>query len=134
MAARFHIRPVRPDDAHAWVRLRTALWPDGSADHPGEIAAFFAGTAPEPLAAYLAECDGQPVAILELSIHTDLLMRPAERVGYIEGLYIVPEFRGHALARQLLRTAQGWARGHRCAAVASDRAGRIIRDPHYRPE
>jgi aminoglycoside 6'-N-acetyltransferase I len=133
MATRFHIRPVLPDDADAWVRLRTALWPDGAADHPGEIAAFFAGTAPEPLAAYVAECHGQAVAILELSIRTDLLVRPRERVGYVEELYIVPEFRRCALARQLLRTAEGWAREQRCAAVASDRAGRIILAPHYRP-
>src|SRR3974390_2878757 len=49
MAAAFHIRPVLPEDADAWVRLRTALWPHGAADHPGEIAAFFAGTAAEPL-------------------------------------------------------------------------------------
>ena len=126
------IRSVVPADIETWVRLRTAHWPDGAEDHPAEIAAFFAGTAAEPTTVFLAECDGQAVALMELSIRSDLPMMPKVNVGYVEGFYIVPEFRGVGLARQLLRFAQDWARQQGCAAFASDRAGRIIVDTHYR--
>jgi len=127
------IRPIRPGDADAWLRLRTAMWPDGVSDHPHEIAAFFAHTIAEPMAVFVAETSGQCVAILELAIRTDLPELPNQEVGYIEGLYIIPEFRGQHLAKLLLRTAQSWARQQHCTAFASDRAGRIILDPHYRP-
>jgi aminoglycoside 6'-N-acetyltransferase I len=125
------IRLVTPADAATWQRLRTAHWPDGAADHGPEIAAFFAGTAAEPQAVFLAENDGQAVAVMELSIRTDLPPLLNVKVGYVEGFYIVPEFRGRGLARQLLRFAQDWARQQHCPAFASDRAGRLIVDPHY---
>jgi aminoglycoside 6'-N-acetyltransferase I len=115
----FHIRPVTPADAATWERLRTAHWPDGAADHAPEIAVFF------------AEHGGQAVAVMELSIRTDLPPLRNVKVGYVEGFYIVPEFRGHGLARQLLRFAQQWARQQHCTGFASDRAGRLILDPHY---
>ena len=144
----FHIRPVTPADAATWLRLRTAHWPDGAADHGPEIAAFFAGTARDPQAVFLAEYAETPtksgrhsersaeslfvVALMELSIRIDLAPLPNVKVGYVEGFYIVPEFRGRGLARQLLRFAQDWARQQHCPGFASDRSGRIIFDPHYR--
>ena len=115
-----------------WRRLRTAHWPDGAEDHAGEIAAFFAGTLAEPQAVFLAEWKGEAVAVMELSIRKDLPSL-GRKVGYVEGFYIVPGFRGRGLARQLLRAAQEWSREQGCAAFASDRAGRVMVDPKYRP-
>jgi aminoglycoside 6'-N-acetyltransferase I len=54
-----------------------------------------------------------------------------KKAGYVEGLYIRPEFRGHGLARRFLIAARNWARERGCDAFASDRAGRIIVDPHF---
>ena len=47
--------------------------------------------------------------------------------GYVEGLYIKPEARGHELVRRLLEIS----REHNCVAFASDRAGRIVIDPSF---
>jgi hypothetical protein len=67
------IREVRPSDAAAWAKLRTALWPAGAADHPREIAQFFAGLIDEPKGAFIVESPaGKPIAILELSIREDV--------------------------------------------------------------
>ena len=132
MPLRVQIRSVVPEDAETWRRLRTAHWPDGAAEHGTEIAAFFAGTLAEPQAVFLGECEGQAIAVMELSIRRDLPMLPNVKVGYVEGFYIMPEFRGRGLARQLLRFAQRWARGERCVAFASDRAGQVIFDSRYR--
>lgn len=125
------IRHVTSADAATWERLRTAHWPDGAADHAPEIAAFFAGTAAEPQAVFLAEHHGKAVAVMELAIRFDLPGVPNIKVGYVEGFYIIPDFRGSGLARQLLRFAQDWARQQQCPVFASDRAGRLIIDPHY---
>ena len=125
------IRPVTHADFDAWLRLRTAHWPNGAADHGPEIAAFFAGMASEPQAVFLAECNGRAIAVMELSIRKDLPMLPNVDVGYVEGFYIEPEFRGRGITRRLLRFAQDWSRKQHCAAFASDRDGRIILDPRY---
>lgn len=153
MPSLIHIRPAVAADAETWLRLRCTLWPDGADDHAPEIAAFFAMAAaspeetancaaamrngPDPAAVFLAECDGQAVALLELSFRFDLAPLPNQKVAYIEGLYIVPQFRGQALARLLLRRTQAWAREHHCQAIASDREKRpkrIVIAPGWRLE
>jgi aminoglycoside 6'-N-acetyltransferase I len=127
------IRPVALRDAEAWTKLRCALWPDGIEDHVAEIAAFFAGTLAEPVAVLAAIAkDGSMYGFAELSIRTDLPMLKDQRVGYVEGLYVVPEARSRGLARALLVASRDWARQQRCTAFASDRADRVVVDHRYR--
>jgi aminoglycoside 6'-N-acetyltransferase I len=129
------IRPINLADARAWLRMRCELWPDGSADHPAEIESFFAGTLMEPLQVLVAETGaGCFVGFAELSIRTDLPALEGERVGYVEGLYVVPEARSRGSARALLRMSRAWALQQQCKHFASDRAGRIIVDHQYRLE
>src|SRR5271170_1990901 len=129
----FSIRPVNPADAFVWEQLRCALWPDGRADHATEIASFFAGTLDEPAAVLIAENDSHTaIALLELSIRTDIPGLEGQRTGYVEGLYIVPEARGGNIAGQLLQESRVWARKSDCTIVATDRAERIIVDRRYR--
>ncbi|HEX4932134.1 MAG TPA: hypothetical protein VFV33_03085, partial [Gemmatimonadaceae bacterium] len=60
-AARVAVRPVARTDADAWCTLRTALWPEGSADeHALEIARFF-WSADDPVACLVAESAGQVI-------------------------------------------------------------------------
>jgi len=125
------VRPIRAEDSADWLRLRCAHWPDGADDHPGEIAAFFAGSIEEPAAVFVAERDGRCVGVKELSIRSDLPGIAGQKTAYVEGLYVLPEFRGGNVVRLLLRTAQDWARENRCVAFASDRAGRIVVDRKY---
>jgi len=127
----FAIRAARREDAETWRSLRNAHWPSGAEDHEREIAAFFAGTAAEPQAVFLAERKGEVVAVMELSIRIDLASLVGVKVGYVEGFYIVPRCRGKGLARLLLRAAQEWSRKQGCTAFASDRAGRVIVDPNF---
>lgn len=130
--AQMQIRPIRPKDGEDWLRLRCDLWPEGAEDHSGEIAAFFAGPATDPLAVFVAESGGRCIAIMELAIRENLPDHAGEKVGYVEGLYVVPEFRERNVAKHLLRAAQAWAREQQCVAFASDRAERLILDLRYR--
>ena len=125
------LRPVELSDASAWEAMRRALWPEGAEDHAREILAFFAGTQDEPQAVLVLQEGSSLVAFSELSIRDNLHELAGKRVGYLEGLYVVPSFRGRGVARKLLSAAREWARQNHCEACASDRAERIIVDPHF---
>ena len=75
--------------------------------------------------------DGRLIGVAELSIRTDLPSRLGQRVGYVEGLFVVPEARGQGIARALLQASREWARQQGCTGFASDRAGRTVIDRTY---
>ena len=125
------IRAVELVDGPAWEAMRRDLWPEGAEDHSREIAAFFAGTLVEPEAVLVVEEGSWLIAFAELSTRDDIKELAGKKVGYVEGLYVVPAFRHRGVARKLLSAARLWARQNRCEALASDRAERIIVDPHF---
>ncbi len=116
------VRAVHPADAAAWLELRRALWPEGSvAEHREEIAQFFAGEAPEPLAVLLAlDGAGCPVGFAELSIRANAEGCRSDRVAYLEGWFVVPEARRHGVGRALVAAAEEWGRSQGCREFASD--------------
>jgi ribosomal protein S18 acetylase RimI-like enzyme len=71
-----------------------------------EIESFFAGNLEEAQEVLVAEEQGTLVAFAELSIRMALPVATGRRVGYVEGLYVLPTFRNSGLARQLLRAAR----------------------------
>ena len=115
-------RAINPADAQAWLRLRCALWPEGSeAEHREEIVRFFAGEALEPLAVLLAEDGaGCPVGFAELSIRAHAEGCGSDHVAYLEGWYVVPEARRHGVGRALIAAAEQWGRSQGCRELASD--------------
>ena len=83
-----------------------------------KIADFFAGMRAEPEAVLVAEgADGHLVAIAEPSIRTNLPSRLGQPVGYVEGLFVVPEARGPGIARALLQASREWARQQRLHGI-----------------
>jgi aminoglycoside 6'-N-acetyltransferase I len=101
-------------------------------DHQPEIASFFAGTLAEPTAVLMAENNaGMIVGFAELAIRDDVAGLEGKRVGYVEGLYVRPEFRRQGVATKLLRVSRSWARDEKCDGFASDRAGRIVIDRSF---
>jgi aminoglycoside 6'-N-acetyltransferase I len=128
----FTIRRITAGDADNWTRLRCELWPDGQQDHAPEIASFFAGALPDVAEVLAAETsEGEMIAFAELSIRTDLPSLVGRKIGYVEGLYVIPEARGSGVTWALLLASRQWARQQRCEGLASDRADRVIIDKRY---
>jgi aminoglycoside 6'-N-acetyltransferase I len=116
------VRPVQAGDSAAWLRLRRALWPEGSeSEHAHEIAAFFGGQVSDPLAALVAADAAHGVlGFVELSIRRYAEGCATDRVAYLEGWYVVPELRREGIGTALVRAAETWARAQGCTEFASD--------------
>lgn len=116
------VRPATSADAGAWLRMRCALWPEGSeSEHRVEIDQFFAGQLREPLATLVAlNSSGDAVGFAELSIRSYAEHCVTDHVAYLEGWYVVPEVRRQGVGTALVRAAEEWARSQGCTEFASD--------------
>jgi len=116
------VRPVTPADAGAWLRMRCALWPEGSeTEHRDEIERFFAGQLRDPLATLAAlNAAGDPVGFAELSIRSYAEDCVTDRVAYLEGWYVATDARRQGIGGALVRAAEEWARAQGCTEFASD--------------
>lgn len=116
------IRPVSKSDVNSWLKLRCALWPEGSeSEHRGEIDQFLAGQAREPQAVLLAlDESGREVGFAELSIRPCAEGCSTNRVAYLEGWYVIPEVRSQGIGRALVEAAETWGRDQGCVEFASD--------------
>jgi len=115
------VRPVTPADTRDWLRMRDALWPDGSGSHAGEIARFFAGELHEPLAVLLAiDEDDRAIGFVELNIRSYAEDCDTNRVAYLEGWYVEAGARRHGVGRALVAAAEEWGRAQGCTEFGSD--------------
>jgi len=116
------IRHVTKNDSAAWLELRRALWPEFGGDSlTGEVAQFFTGELKNLLAVLVAEDDaGQVVGFAELNIRPYAEGCSTDRVGFLEGWFVVPEARRRGIGRALVAAAEEWARSQGCTEFASD--------------
>ena len=116
------IRQAERRDLAAWLGMRQALWPDGpEGKHRSEIERNFAGRSREPLAVLVAEqaVDGV-LGFAELSIRSRAEDCTTDRVGYLEGWYVIPQARRRGVGRALVVAAEQWARDQGCLEFGSD--------------
>ena len=115
------IRAATLADSAAWLRLRCALWPEGSAKvHAAEIAAYFAGEARLPLTVLLAFEGDAAMGFAELSIRSVVDGCETDRVAYLEGWYVDPAARRRGVGRALVAAAEDWGRAQGCTEFGSD--------------
>ena len=116
-----NVRHASKCDGESWLRLRCELWPGSTSDeHHREVDAFLSGNAREPQAVLVAERDGQIVGFAELSIRSYAEGCSSNRVAFLEGWYVAPEFRRLGIGRALVTASEGWALGQHCVEFASD--------------
>lgn len=122
MSPRPEIRPARPDDADAWLRMRRALWPEyGTSYHDTEVEKYFAGQLRMPLEVLVAlDEHGSAIGFAELSIRPYAEGCETDHVAFLEGWYVDARARRHGVGRALVEAAEHWARAQGCTEFASD--------------
>jgi len=121
------IRAVCEADKAEWLRLRTALWPDGSEDHAAEITAFLGcdsftwSQSFLTLAVFVAtRPSGRLCGFVEASIRPHVDGCETKPVGYVEGWFVDSDVRRQGIGRCLVEAAERWAMDRGCKEMASD--------------
>lgn len=113
-----HIRAATEADKPAWGALRRALWPGDNAIE-AEMGEQLAE--PNTYAAFVAELPGgRLVGFAEAALRDDAPGCTTWPVGFLEGWYVEPAFRGRGIGRALAGAAEAWARSRGCSEMASD--------------
>ena len=70
---------------------------------------------------FLARESGAAVGFAQCQLRRDYVEgTESSPVGYLEGIYVDPSFRGRGIARALLAAAENWVREQGCKEFASD--------------
>lgn len=114
----WNIRQGTTGDAAQWAPLRQALWPD-------EDAALLAAEIEDMLAsgavAFLAFNQGVAIAFAEAALRHDYVNgTESSPVGFLEGWYVAPHWRGKGVGRALLAAVEKWVGDQGCREFASD--------------
>lgn len=115
------MKPVRitSPGAPGWLALRMALWPAGQEEHLADMEAFVRD--PRQAAFALYDEAGAAVGLVETSVRHDYVNgTESSPVGYLEGIYVVPDCRRRGYARVLVECAMQWAALQGCTEFASD--------------
>jgi aminoglycoside 6'-N-acetyltransferase I len=116
----FAIRLAAAGDRAEWLRLRSALWPHGAAEHADEIDAYLAAPGAAE-AAFVAERPGGGLAgLLELRLRDFAEGCTSSPVAYVEGWWVDPDARRSGVGAELMRAAEAWARAAGLTELASD--------------
>jgi aminoglycoside 6'-N-acetyltransferase I len=119
------IRQAKPGDWRQLAAMRALLWPDASEqEHLAELEAGQSrlGQPQFPVVTLVSEDEcGALTGYLEVGLrsHADGC-DTRQPVGFVEGWFVREEHRGQGVGRELMHTAEQWARAQGCLEMASD--------------
>lgn len=115
----YDIRRASAADKPEWVRMRQMLWPGAPLDIlEYDLDEILADPRQEVFIA--SRADGKLVAFIEASLREYAEGCETSPVGYIEAWYVDETIRGQKLGREIMSTAENWARKKGCTEMASD--------------
>ena len=113
------IRKAEEKDLGAAAALAALLWPEHEPEKllPEYRALLGSGEG----ALFLASAGGKDLGFAQVQLRHDYVEgTESSPVGYLEGVYVLPEARGRGVARALLEACESWAAQQGCREFASD--------------
>lgn len=113
------IRKSQTKDLPVLAKLACLLWPDHT---ESEMQADMADLLAKPDAAFfLAYAEGRAVGFAQCQLRYDYVEgTESSPVGYLEGIYVMEDYRKQGFARALLGACEAWAKEKGCDEFASD--------------
>lgn len=115
------IKPCTSPDDPDWLTLRHTLWPElDLAGHHEELKDLC--SQPQRFGQFLAFSDqNEAQGFVEIAIRTDYVNGTnTSPVAFLEGIFVLPQFRTQGIARALIKQAEAWALEKGCTELASD--------------
>jgi len=113
------IEEISESNLRELTQLMLELWPECVYDEEYQNCRRIMTKSDETC--YLIKSDKQYAAFIQLSLRHDYVEgTETSPVGYIEGIYVKPEFRKSGLAGQLVQQGEKWVREKGCRQYASD--------------
>ena len=101
-----------------WRRMRDALYTGLTPEFHDEEMRLIVGASDR--VCFLAWQHGQPVGFMELSLRNIVEGCLGSPVGYLEGIYVEPQYRRKGHSRTMVDFAAEWFRQRGCTEMASD--------------
>jgi aminoglycoside 6'-N-acetyltransferase I len=115
------IMPVTEPLLADWLQLRILLWPDHEDAHLLEMRQLL--EQPHTLQVLTYNDQQQAIAMLEASIRYEYVNgTQTSPVAFLEGIYVLPEYRRSGVATTLVQQVEDWAKQFSCTEFASDAA------------
>jgi aminoglycoside 6'-N-acetyltransferase I len=113
------LTPPDNDSDRAWLALRLDLWPDATeAEHLRDMADALTRGHYVRLARV---ANRAAVGLVEASKRVDYVNGTSSSpIAFLEGLYVVPDWRRQGVARTLVDSVVEWALQAGCSELASD--------------
>lgn len=113
------IRKAEIQDLSTLAELSCKLWPHHTADEM--LTEYRKGNANSEAAFFLAYAGETPIGFAQCQLRHDYVEGTSSSpVGYLEGIYVLPDHRHEGVAKQLLKECERWAKSKGCSEFASD--------------
>ena len=115
----YMIRRATLEDKPEWLRMRQGLWPEAPLEYLALDLDKLLGDSDAGI--FIAsDSQGQLLGFIEAGLRDYGEGCTSSPVGYIEAWYVDTHMRGQKLGRDLVYTAEQWAREKGCTEMGSD--------------
>ncbi len=113
------IKKVNVKDIDILGTLALQLWPDNDYN---ELKNEFLGLIKnEEAVCFIQYLDDKPIAFAECQLRHDYVEGTnTSPVGYLEGIFVLKEYRNNGYGKNLLKECEKWAKEKGCTEFASD--------------
>ncbi|MBL7012977.1 MAG: GNAT family N-acetyltransferase [Candidatus Marinimicrobia bacterium] len=112
------IKEVQIVDINTLLTLQVELWPMHTVD---ELLPDCRKALQDPKQiSWIYYKNSNPIGFLDLSIKDKALGCKSNKIGYVEGWYVKPEYQGNGFGLALYNQAELWAIENGCFEMASD--------------
>ena len=113
------IRKAQLNDAPMVAQLAAKVWTSAAVDIL--IEEFNEFLVSEDSATYLYIINNVPVGFAQCQLRRDYVEgTKTSPVGYLEGVYVEPDYRKQGYGKVLVKACEDWAKGKGCTEFASD--------------